>query len=207
MEEKRENTGSPVPEKTEMDFLAPFDEDVEQIFHQATDVAEDLMEKVEEVAPFTKHGLARLLAPSIDAFNPDRELTAKGKISRIFEQFVRFAVLSFSSFLLDYGLLIILTSIFGVHYLVSNTISFTVSTIFNYVLSMRYVYVRRKDIPLWREFVRFMLLSFIGLLINDTLMWFGTSFLGITYFITKILAGIIGAFWNFWSRKVFIDAS
>lgn len=183
------------------------DDGAEQLRQKATDVAEDLVEKIEEVAPFTKHGLARWVAPATDAFNPDRQLSASGKVSRVFEQFVRFCGVSFTAFLMDYGILIFLTSGMGVHYLLSNTISFAISAFYSYVVSMRYVYVRRQDMKRWREFSRFMILSVIGLLINDALMWFGTGFIGITYLITKVIAGIVGAIWNFWSRKVFIDAS
>ena len=41
------------------------------------------------------------------------------------------------AFVIDYGSLALLTEVFGVNYLVSATIPFTVSVVFNYLASMR----------------------------------------------------------------------
>ena len=52
---------------------------------------------------------------------------------------MKFSVVGVIAFVIDYGLLALLTEVFGVNYLVSATISFTVSVIFNYLASMRYL--------------------------------------------------------------------
>ena len=51
-----------------------------------------------------------------------------------------------------------------------------------------------------------MVLSVIGLGINDALMWLGTSLLGISYLITKIGATAVVMVYNFVTRKKFLDA-
>ena len=50
---------------------------------------------------------------------------------------MKFGIVGVIAFLIDYGLMVALTEFFGVPYLISNTISFTVSVVFNYVASMR----------------------------------------------------------------------
>ncbi len=127
-------------------------------------------------------------------------------MKKLIAQFMKFGVVGAIAFLIDFGLLWLLTSIFGVYYLVSATISFTVSVIFNYLASMRYVFKHRQDMSRRKEFVIFVILSVIGLIINNVLMWAGVSLLNIYYLIVKIFATAVVTVWNFVTRKIFLDA-
>ncbi|MDO4890549.1 MAG: GtrA family protein [Coriobacteriaceae bacterium] len=120
-------------------------------------------------------------------------------------QFMKFGVVGAIAFVIDYGLLAVLTELFGVNYLVSATISFTVSVIFNYLASMRYVFTHKEGMSRRREFTIFVVLSVIGLLINNACMWAGVELLGIHYLIVKIGATAIVMVWNFVTRKIFLD--
>lgn len=127
-------------------------------------------------------------------------------MKKLIAQFMKFGVVGVIAFIIDYGFMVLLTEAFHVNYLVSATISFTISVIFNYFASMRYVFRHKQGMSRRREFVIFVVLSVIGLLINDLIMWVGTGIFGITYLITKIAATIIVMIWNFVTRKVFLDA-
>ena len=102
--------------------------------------------------------------------------------------------------------MVLLTEVFGVNYLVSATISFIVSVVFNYLASMRYVFTHKEDMSRRREFIIFIVLSVIGLGLNDLCMWFFTGLLGISYLISKIIATAIVMVYNFITRKIFLDA-
>lgn len=119
---------------------------------------------------------------------------------------MKFGIVGVIAFVIDYGLLAILTELFGVNYLVSATISFTVSVIFNYLASMHYVFTHKEGLSRHREFIIFVVLSVIGLLINNFCMWAGVELLNIHYLITKIGATFIVMVWNFVTRKIFLDA-
>ena len=121
-------------------------------------------------------------------------------------QFMKFGVVGAIAFVIDYGLLALLTETLAVNYLISATVSFTVSVVFNYLASMRYVFTHKADMSRRREFIIFVILSVIGLIINNLCLWLGVEFLGIHYLITKIGATIIVMVWNFVSRKIFLDA-
>lgn len=127
-------------------------------------------------------------------------------MKKLFTQFMKFGVVGALAFCIDYGLLALLTEAFGVNYLVSATISFTVSVVFNYLASMRYVFTHKEDMSRRREFVIFTILSVIGLLINNVCMWAGVELLGVHYLIVKIAATAIVMVWNFVTRKIFLDA-
>lgn len=127
-------------------------------------------------------------------------------MKKLIEQIMKFGVVGVIAFVIDYGLMVVLTELFGINYLISATISFVVSVIFNYFASMRYVFTHKEGLSRRREFIIFVALSVAGLLINDVLMWLGTDLLGVSYLITKIFATAVVMVWNFVTRKKFLDA-
>ena len=127
-------------------------------------------------------------------------------LKKLTQQFLKFGVVGVIAFVIDYGLMVFFTEVVGFNYLVSATIGFTVSVIFNYLASMRYVFTHREGVSKRYEFIVFVILSVIGLLINNGSMWLGVDVLGISYLIVKIGATIIVAIWNFVTRKYFLDA-
>lgn len=126
-------------------------------------------------------------------------------MKQLIVQFAKFGVVGVIAFVIDYGLMVLLTELFNVNYLISATISFTVSVIFNYVASMRYVFAHKEGLSRRREFIIFVVLSVIGLLINDALMWVGVDLFGISYLLVKIFATAVVMVWNFVTRKIFLD--
>ena len=129
----------------------------------------------------------------------------EGTVKKLIAQFMKFGIVGVIAFLIDYGLMVALTEFFGVSYLISNTISFTVSVVFNYVASMRYVFERRDDMSRRREFIIFVVLSIIGLILNDLFMWLFVSVWFIDYRIAKIIVTVLVAIWNFVTRKIFLE--
>lgn len=126
-------------------------------------------------------------------------------MKKLIAQFMKFGVVGVIAFIIDFGVMVFLTEVFAVPYLISTTIAFTVSVIFNYVASMRYVFVRKDDMSRRREFIIFVLLSVIGLVLNDVFMWLLVDFFFIDYRISKIITTVLVAIWNFISRKIFLE--
>ena len=127
-------------------------------------------------------------------------------MNKLIAQMMKFGIVGALAFLIDYGLLALLTELAGINYLISATISFTVSVIFNYLASMRYVFKHKDSMSRHREFIIFVSLSVIGLGINNACMWAGVELFHIHYLIVKIGATFIVMVWNFVTRKVFLDA-
>jgi putative flippase GtrA len=107
--------------------------------------------------------------------------------------------------LIDYGILFCLTEFAGVNYLLSGTISFSVSVVFNYLSSRFWVFeVKENANKVW-EFMIFLILSVIGLGINQIIMYIGVDKFGIYYMLTKIIATFIVMVYNFVTRKMFME--
>ena len=124
--------------------------------------------------------------------------------SKLFKQLFRFGVVGFTAFLIDAGVLYVLTEYLHVYYLVSSVISFIVSLAYNYILSIFWVFdVKKKQT--YKEVLLFAILSIIGLGVNQLVMYLGVDLLNIHYMLCKIIATIIVMIYNFVTRKIFIE--
>lgn len=126
-------------------------------------------------------------------------------MKKLIEQIIKFGFVGFLCFFIDYGIMVLLTERFGVDYLLSSGISFTVSVVVNYILSVTFVFETDKKKNRVGEFVIFVILSVIGLGINEVCMWFAVEMIGIHYMISKIGATAVVMVYNFISRKMFIE--
>lgn len=122
------------------------------------------------------------------------------------KQFGRFAVVGLVSLAVEYSLLLYMVEVQSINYLVATTISFFASVVVNYLLSMRYVFERREDISRKREFTIFAVLSAIGLGLNDLYMFIGVGVLNIGYQAMKLISTFFVTWYNFFSRRRFLDA-
>lgn len=127
---------------------------------------------------------------------------------KLLEQILKFGVVGFLAFLIDYGILMLLSQVFGIDPVIAAAISFIISLVFNYLASMRYVFSHRDDMSSSHEFVLFLGLSVVGLAINEVIIWIGTKILGtsgLMVTITKVVATAVVMVWNFVSRKRWLD--
>ena len=126
-------------------------------------------------------------------------------LKQLIIQFIKFGFVGVFCFLVDYGFLAFFKEIVGFHYILAATLSFSISTVFNYLLSMRFVFTAREDESRVRLFVIYVFLSIAGLGVNIGLMWLGTDVLGINVYIVKLFATAVVTVFNFITRKVFIE--
>lgn len=134
-----------------------------------------------------------------------KQQPGRNKLKRLLTQIIRFGMVGFLCFFIDYGLLLALTELGGINYLVSSAISFSVSVVVNYLLSMKFVFQAKERESRLHEFVLFVILSLIGLGINQLVMWFAVEKLGIWYQLSKIGATAIVMIYNFITRKLILE--
>lgn len=126
-------------------------------------------------------------------------------MSKLMRQIMRFGVVGGLAFLVDYGVLWALVDLLGVNYLVASTLSFSVSVIFNYILSSLWVFDCSGNGNKVGEFLVFLVLSILGLLLNLAIMWLSVDILGIHYLIAKVGSTTIVMVYNFLSRKLILE--
>ena len=127
-------------------------------------------------------------------------------MKNLFSQLIKFGLVGGIAFLIDYGIMVFLTEVFKIPSLISAAISFTVSVIFNYISSVKWVFdVDKEKNSKTKELVVFILLSIVGLGINELIMWIMDKEFGIYYMISKIVATIVVMCYNFITRKLFLE--
>lgn len=131
---------------------------------------------------------------------------------------MKFGVVGFIAFFIDFGIFKLLSSVFGVYYLVANFFGFTISLIFNYVASMTFVFERRENADKKTEFAIFTVLSVIGLLLNELIIYLCIEgvYLHVAFLAAnvsrqwaetfgKVIATGIVMVYNFITRKIFLE--
>jgi len=122
--------------------------------------------------------------------------------NKLIKQIIRFGIVGVIAFIVDYGVLIFLKELFNINLFISTEIAFIISVIVNYILSIKFVFdVNNKS----NNFIPFIILSFMGLLLTELIMYIGVNKIKINYLIVKIVATIIVMVFNFITRKILLE--
>lgn len=148
-------------------------------------------------------------------------------MKQLISQIMKFGVVGVVCFFVDYiiGLIvlnIILTlgsdSLFELGSMAGSALGFIISVIVNYVLSFKYVFARKEDMNRKAEFVIFVVLSVIGLGLNQLIIWVCVGPIyshiawlkqllnyNLAFTVAKVIATGIVMIYNFITRKIFLE--
>ena len=149
-------------------------------------------------------------------------------MNNLFQQIMKFGLVGVFCFFVDYFLYLGANFVFTKtgfaaafpgYYLISAFIGFTVSVVVNYILSFKFVFVRRDDMSRKKEFTIFLVLSIIGLGLNELCLYIGIDLIYMNWaFLQNIMSenfaknlffkfgatGIVMVY-NFITRKIFLE--
>ncbi|MCR5222031.1 MAG: GtrA family protein [Lachnospiraceae bacterium] len=146
------------------------------------------------------------------------------KHKKLFFQLLKFAFVGGTAFVIDFVITMLVSALCRklslsteTAALIGGIFGFTISLIYNYFMSMRFVFERREDMNRRTEFLIFTILSLIGLALNAAILYFGVlAFKGLLpayseehpSYVTaavKIVATAIVMIYNFISRKLTLE--
>ncbi|PRY68908.1 putative flippase GtrA [Glaciihabitans tibetensis] len=130
-----------------------------------------------------------------------------GRFARLVQQLSKYFGVALVGLIVDFGILTLVTSGLGAHYLVGSTSGFVCGLLVTYFLSERYVFSSPKITSPWIRFGAFALIGLVGLLILNLLMWGLTTGLGLFYLFSKVLATVVVYLFNFFSRRALYGAA
>ena len=132
-------------------------------------------------------------------------IKVNAKQEKLLIQIFKFGIVGGIAFVIDYVSLIVCKEVFHLNTLLAAAIAFTISVIYNYIASVKWVFDVNKEKNEKANFVIFIVLSIVGLIITEIIMWFGTDVMKISYLIIKIVATAIVMVFNFITRKLFLE--
>jgi len=124
---------------------------------------------------------------------------------RLMWQFARFLVVGLASFAVDYGIFFVLFHFFGVQYIVASTVSFALSLVLNYFLTLKFVFDAKPGRNVAVEFAIYIGLNVIALGLNQLILFLAVDLLGLSPLIGKLIATAVVLVYNFISRKLLIE--
>jgi putative flippase GtrA len=131
-----------------------------------------------------------------------------GKNGNLWIQVFRYLVSGGVAFLVDAGLLALLTECFGQHLLLLWTaIAFGAGLLTTYLFSIAWVFDNRSMRSRTAEVAIFVGIGIVGLGLTELLMWLLTGKAGIHYLVAKVITTVIVFVWNFSAKKLILFRS
>ncbi len=121
-------------------------------------------------------------------------------------QFLKYTIIGVSAVGIDYLVMILFKEVFNIPVLTASAIGFMAALAFNYILSMKFVFVNfREGMTKTKAGIIFFITYLLGLGLNQLIMYVFTEKIIIHYMIAKLISITIVGLWNFFSKKVTIE--
>lgn len=108
--------------------------------------------------------------------------------------------------ILDFFILYLGVELLGINYLPVSIFSFLCGVVLNYFLCTSLVFRTHVVDSAPLEFVAYVAISGVGLLINTGVIALLTGSLGLYVMLSKLIAAGITLFWNFFARKIILHS-
>lgn len=124
----------------------------------------------------------------------------KAGITTKYIVFIKYAVVGFLGTALDLGSLYLFVDVLHLHLLFSTALSFTLAVINNFTLN-KYWTFQNKSSNVRKQFIKFLIVSTIGLLMTEMCMAFFVYVLQLWYMASKLITSGLVLMWNFLANK------
>jgi putative flippase GtrA len=125
------------------------------------------------------------------------ELITKELITKFF----KFCVVGVIGTAVDFGVTALCKEILKIQKYVSNGIGFTLAATGNYLLNRNWTFVENKSHDyIAFEYVKFMIISIIGLGINTLILFLVSKKLKRGFYFSKVVATAVTMIWNFFAN-------
>ena len=107
----------------------------------------------------------------------------------------------------DIGFFFVFAKLAGLNYLLVAPVGFVLATLVNYELSVRHVFRSGIRFSRGREIVMIYVISTVGLLINQAILYGLVDLVGAELMLSKLMATASVFFWNYCARNNYLFAS
>ncbi len=132
-------------------------------------------------------------------------INLRQKQQKLLYQIFKFTIVGVIATVIDFFFLILFKEVFHINTIIANTLSFTISVIYNYIASIIWVFDINKNKDRKLNFILFILFSVIGLILNNIILYLCIDLLNVYYVFGKVIATLIVMIFNFITRKMFLE--
>ena len=129
----------------------------------------------------------------------------KIKNNKLMMQIIKFGIVGGIATIIDFAVFYILHEVLGINTIISNVCSFTVSVVYNYIASIKWVFDVDENKNKKTQFVLFIVFSLIGMGINTAIVYICTDLMNLYSMIGKVIATAVVMVFNFITRKKFLE--
>lgn len=115
---------------------------------------------------------------------------------------IRFSIVGVGNTLVNWSIFIIL-NVFGVYYIISNIIAYTIATVNSYIWNSLWVFKYGQGLNI-NTSVKFFILNLVGLTVNTTIMYILVDILNFNKFIALVLASVVVVIMNYTINKLWV---
>lgn len=122
--------------------------------------------------------------------------------SELFWKFIRFGIVGFTGFAIDFGLTYLLKEKANLQKYFANAIGFSIAAVNNYVLNRCWTF-RSHNANIVSEFTVFIVVSVIGLGISTLIIWLLVQKNDLKFYPSKLASVFVVMIWNFFVNLLY----
>lgn len=119
---------------------------------------------------------------------------------RLLRQFIKFCLVGTTNVAVDFSIYFTLTRLFNLHFILANLGSFCVALSWSFYLNKNWTF-RSSGGDLKKKYIKFLIINLIGMVINTTVLYCLVRFGGLFDIYSKLIAVVVGTFWNFFCSR------
>ncbi len=121
----------------------------------------------------------------------------------LIQKLFKFGIVGLSGVVVDYAVTALCKELLGMNVYIANSLGFVVAAASNYAINRKWTF-QSESKNVRKEFATFFLISLVGLLWNNLIIWILTDlWLSITFYIAKFIAIVLVFVWNFGLNNAF----
>jgi len=137
-----------------------------------------------------------------------KKLLSSEKINKIRQhkvvrQFVKFAIVGATAFVIDMLGYVLFTRYFLIHHIVAKVMSFFVASYYSYEMNSRWSF-RRKELRSTKLLIKSYIVQCVGATINVSGLYLFFDIIGYHEFLALIIATFFSTIWNFIMNKFWV---
>ncbi len=115
--------------------------------------------------------------------------------------FLKYSLVGIIGTAIDVCTLYLFVEYFKIHVLVATAMSFIIAVVNNFVLN-KYWTFQNRDSNIRKQFIKFMIVSIVGISLTELFMVFFVYIAGLWYIISKLFTSLLVLCWNFLANKL-----